>query len=147
MSETSTYSAAGVVQLLIESLAADAVLRGMRDATDIEITCHRRGTQATDFVQEGDVVRFVGGLVERVIVPDTLHIAARSALGDLRVQKLGGEVHLEDVRGDLRLEELSGQVLLQHAAGDIRGRRRRAALSSAAATATCASAAATWWRR
>jgi DUF4097 and DUF4098 domain-containing protein YvlB len=117
MSETLTYSAAGVVQLIVESLAPDAVLRGMPDATDIEITCHG---QAAEFVPEGDVVRFVGGLVERIIAPDSLHIAARSALGDLRVQRLGGEVHLQDVRGDLRLERLTGQVLLQHAAGDIR---------------------------
>lgn len=120
MSETLTYPAAGVVQLIIESLAPDALLRGRPDAAHIEIICQRQGPHAPDFVRDGDVVRFTAGAVERAVVPETLHIAARTAQGDLRVQRLDSEVHLEEVRGDLRLERLAGQVLVQRAAGDIR---------------------------
>lgn len=120
MSETLTYSAEGVVQLVIETVAADALVRGLAGATDIEITCQRHGPDTPEFVPMGDGVRFTGGFAERLIVPDTLHIAAEAALGDLRVQQLAGEVSLGDVRGDLRLDQLSGPVLLRHAAADIR---------------------------
>lgn len=121
MSDTLTYPADGISQLIVETLAGDAILRAAPDAAVIQITFAapvQNGEPA--FIRAGDTVRFAHAAAMRVLAPEGLAVVVREALGDLRVQGLTGHVSLEAVHGDLRLATLAGQVLVAQADGDIR---------------------------
>ncbi len=124
MNANLTYPAEGISRLIIELLARDAVVRGVPDATAIQITCTvaERGEEPR-FVSEAQAVRFSGGAAVRVLIPAHMALTIREASGDLRLQGLAGPVDLEAVRGDARLEELAGQVLLNQADADLRVER------------------------
>jgi DUF4097 and DUF4098 domain-containing protein YvlB len=119
MSGILTYPVEELQHLIVEDLSGDGIVRGFPTASEIEIT-YRGHDKSAQFVPEGSAVRFFGARVERIVVPEAMHISIGSASGDLRVQGLAGEVTLDGVEGDLRLEALSGSVLLRHVAGDIR---------------------------
>lgn len=124
MSDILTYPVEGFNQLVIETLARDATLRGAPGATTIQIiyvALTRSGEP--EFIPEGQALRFAHAAAERVLVPEDLQVVAQEALGDLRVQGLTGHVSVEAVRGDLRLESLSGQMVLAQADADIRAER------------------------
>ncbi|MGQ9489313.1 MAG: SHOCT-like domain-containing protein [Anaerolineae bacterium] len=119
-----TYPAEGIVHLIIEALARDAVVRGVPDATAIQITSltPERGEEP-QFVLEGRALRVVGGPVTRALLPTGLPLTVREAAGDLRVQGLAGRIDLEIIRGDARLEDLAGQALVNRAEADLRAER------------------------
>lgn len=121
MSDILTYPAEGISRLTIETLARDATVRGMPDATAVQVT-YRAGDRPAvpEFIPEGHGVRFSHGVAERVLAPAGLAITVKEALGDVRAQHLTAELSLEIVHGDLRLEALSGPVLIAQADADIR---------------------------
>lgn len=121
MSEMLTYPVEGIHQFVIETLARDAVVRGIPDATALQIVC-RAGDLPTapQFIPEGHTVRFAYGAAERVQAPAGLAIVVKEALGDVRVQNLTGELNFEGVHGDLRLDTLAGPVIVAQADADIR---------------------------
>ncbi len=124
MSNTLTYPVEGINQLIIETLASDAIVRGTPGATVVQIAFGaptRSGRP--EFIPEGQAVRFVHAAAERVLIPEDLTVVVQEALGDLRVQGLADHVSIEVVRGDLRLEALAGQVVLAQADADIRAER------------------------
>lgn len=124
MSDILTYPIEGVSQLVIETLARDATVRGVPGATAIQIAFVAPARPSgPEFVPEGRAVRFAHAAAERVLVPVDLPVVVREALGDVRMHGLGGLVSLEAVHGDLRLEALDGQVLLAQADADIRAER------------------------
>lgn len=123
MSDTLTYPVEGINQLIIETLASDAVVRGVSGTTTLQITFVSPTSSGPEFVPEGQAVRFTHAAAARVLAPDDLAIIVQEALGDLRVQGLAGHVSMEAVRGDLRLETLAGQVVLAQADADIRAER------------------------
>ncbi len=119
-----TYPAEGINHLIVETLARDAVVRGVPDATVIRIACTmREHDEEPRFIPEGQTLRFVGGTVTRVVLPKNMALTIREAAGDLRLQGLSGRVDLEVVRGDARLEDLTGQTLLNQAEADLRAER------------------------
>ncbi len=121
MSEVLTYPAEGINQLTVETLARDAAVRGVPDATTVQIT-YRGGDRPAvpEFIPEGRGVRFSHGIAERVLAPQGLALAIKEALGDVRVQNLTAELSLEAVHGDMRLEALAGPVFIAQADADIR---------------------------
>ncbi len=121
MSEVLTYPVEGISQLTIETLARDAAVRGMPDATAVQIT-YRAGDRPAvpEFIPEGRGVRFSHGVAERVLAPQGLAITVKEALGDVRAQNLTAELSLEAVHGDMRLEALTGPVFIDQADADIR---------------------------
>lgn len=124
MNDILTYPVEGINQLIIETLASDAVMRGAPGATAIQITfVSPERTGGPEFIPEDQAVRFVHAIAERVLVPDGLAVIVQEALGDLRIQGLAGHVSMEAVRGDLRLEALAGQVVMAQADADIRAER------------------------
>lgn len=121
MSDAISYATEGISQLVIETLARDAVLRGVPGATTIQImsvASDRSG--GGEFIPEGRAVRFTKATAERILVPEDLTIVIRDAPGDLRVQNLTGSISLEAIHGDLRLEAVAGQVMLAQADADVR---------------------------
>ncbi len=121
MSDILTHPADGIDQLVIDTLARDALLRAAPGATTIQITFEAPDRESgPTFLPEGSVLRFAHAAAVRVIIPETLAITVHEALGDLRVQGLASAVSLEAVRGDLRLEALAGQVAVTEADGDLR---------------------------
>jgi DUF4097 and DUF4098 domain-containing protein YvlB len=56
-------------------------------------------------------------------VPTGAAVTVKSALGNLRVQRLEGDVNLESVRGSLRLVDLSGVVRVAQMDADLRAQR------------------------
>lgn len=121
MSDILTHPAEGIGQLIIETLARDAILRAAPGATTIQITFTAPDRESGPaLIPEGRALRFAHAAAVRVLAPEALAIVVREALGDLRVKGLAGHVSLEAVHGDLRLEALAGQVSLAQADGDIR---------------------------
>lgn len=116
-----TYPAEGTNHLIVETLARDAVVRGVPDAAVIQIACTiQEHDREPRFIREGQTVRFVGGAATRVVLPKNMTLTIREAAGDLRLQGLSGRIDLEVVRGDARLEELAGQILLNQVEADLR---------------------------
>ncbi len=119
-----TYPAEGIRHLIIEALARDAVVRGVPDATSIQITCTAvEQGEEPQFSVEGQAVRLVGGIAVQVLIPHSMMLTVREALGDVRLHHLAGRVDLEAIRGDARLEDMTGQTLLNQADADLRAER------------------------
>ncbi len=121
MSNSISFPGEGITQLIVEELARDAVVRGVTDATAIQVSYEpfARDT-APAFVQEGAAVRFAGAAAHRIHLPDGVGLVAARTGGDLRVQGVTGDVDLGAVSGDLRLDSLAGRVTVGEANGDVR---------------------------
>lgn len=121
MSNTITFPAEGIVQLVIDEMARDGIARGAADATQIQVAYEpfERAT-APSFVLEDSTVRFTGAAAYRIHLPEGVGLAIGRARGDLRLQELSGAVNLAACRGDLRLDSLSDAVTIGEADGDLR---------------------------
>ena len=110
MSNSISFPGEGITQLIVEELARDAVVRGVTDATAIQVSYEpfARDT-APAFVQEGAAVRFARSAAYRIHLPDGVGLVAARTGGDLRVQGVTGDIDLGTVRGDLRLDSLAGR--------------------------------------
>ena len=121
MSDLSTFPTEGITHLVIEGMARDAILEGRAGATAIDAAYPlAKGDVAPVFDADGDTARLSGANPIRVIAPASLAITVKGAWGDLRVQRLEGDVNLESVRGSLRLSDLSGVVRVEQVDADVR---------------------------
>jgi hypothetical protein len=119
--DKSIFPAEGMKHLVIDGMARDATLEGSPGAAAIEVTCPtaESGTGPV-FEAEGETARLAGAPPIRVVVPADTTVTIKGAWGDLRVQRLAGDVNLESVRGSLRLFDLSGVVRVAQVDADVR---------------------------
>jgi hypothetical protein len=128
MSGLSTFPAQGIDHLIIEETAHDAVLEGSSDAAlsegepgPIEVLCQPiAGAAGPTLGREGEAARLSGAVPQRVVVPPGMVVTVKSARGDLRIQKVQGDVNLESVRGNLRLSDLPGVIRVAQVDADLR---------------------------
>ena len=121
MSDLSAFPATGINHLIIEDMARDAMLEGRPGAMAVEVVCpSTEGGAGPDFEAEGETARLSGVDPIQVVVPASMMVTVKGARGDLRVQRLEGDVNLENVRGSLRLSDLSGVVRVAQVDADLR---------------------------
>jgi DUF4097 and DUF4098 domain-containing protein YvlB len=118
MGDRLTCPAAGITELVIETLADDARIRLTPDLTEIRITTESDGWESAQLIIEGERARLTGGIAERVEVPAGIAISIDEAVGDVRVRGLDTALRLETVEGDLRLENISGRVDVERVHAD-----------------------------
>ena len=116
-----TYPAEGISRLVIEEMARDAHIRGVPDLTEILITPASGETQdGAQFNVDGGTLRYEGGPVARLLLPQGISVAVGSVTGELHAHGLSGDLEVGVVRGDLRLRELGGRVRLEQVDGSLR---------------------------
>lgn len=118
MGERLTCPAAGITELVIESMADDARIRLAPESAEIRVSVENDGWEAAQLVVEGERARLTGGTAERVEVPAGVAIVVDEALGDARVKGLDAALHFRSVEGDLRLEDLAGRVEVERLHSD-----------------------------
>jgi hypothetical protein len=121
VSDLSAFPATGINHLIIEDMARDAMLEGRPGAMAVEVVCQStEGGAGPVFEAEGETARLSGVDPIHVVVPASMMVTVKGARGDLRVQRLEGDVNLENVRGSLRLSDLSGVVRVAQVDADLR---------------------------
>lgn len=124
MSDLSAFPVEGINHLIIDGMAQDATLEGSPDAVAIEAGyLVAKDDAGPIFEAEGGTARLSGVNLTRVVVPSAAAVTVKSAWGNLRVQRLEGDVNLESVRGSLRLVDLSGVVRVAQVDADMRAQR------------------------
>ena len=120
MSDKLTLPPAGITELILEALAADAVLAVSPEAELIEVTVRPDSAQPVRLVAEGDKARLAGGITTRVTLPPGIALTAEETHGDLRVKGFDADLHVRTVSGDLRLGRTTGRVTIESAHADVR---------------------------
>ena len=120
MSDKLTLSPAGITELILEALAADAVLAVSPGTELIEVTVRPDGAEPAQLVVEGDKARLAGGTATRTTLPPGIALTAEEALGDLRVKGFDAGLSIRTVNGDLRLGPTIGRVTIENAHADVR---------------------------
>ena len=124
MSDSITFPAEQINHLIIDGMAQDATIEGNPGTTVIEAAyLLGKGDTGPIFDTEGETARLSGVTPIRVVVPAGVVVTVKSARGDLRVQRLDGDVNLESVRGCLRMVDLSGVVRVAQVDADVRAQR------------------------
>jgi hypothetical protein len=124
VSDSITFPAEGINHLIIDGMAQDATVEGSPGTTVVEAAyLLAKGDAGPIFDAEGGTARLSGVTPIRVVVPAGAAVTVKSARGDLRVQRLEGDVNLDSVRGCLRMVDLSGVVRVAQVDADVRAQR------------------------
>ncbi len=120
MSDKLTLPPAGVTELILEALAADAVLAVLPEAELIEVTVRPDSSDPARLIVEGDKARLAGGTATRVTLPPGISLTVGETLGDLRVKGFDVDLRVRTVNGDLRLGRTAARVAIENAHADVR---------------------------
>jgi len=120
MSDKLTLSPAGITEVILETLAAGAVLAVSPEAELIEVAVRGEGAEPASWAIDGDKARLAGGIATRAILPPGIALTVEESLGDLRVREFDASLRVRTVNGDLRLGKTTGQVTIESAHADVR---------------------------
>ncbi len=120
MSDELTLSPEGITEVILEMLAAGAVLAASPEAELIEIAVRGEGAEPAAWAIDRDKARLAGGIVTRATLPPGIELTAEETLGDLRVKEFDASLRVRTVNGDLRIGRATAQVTIESAHADVR---------------------------